>query len=66
MAAPDQKGPCESAHCGIVLVPSTGFDTDHTPVGCAAAYFPEANVLVALDSTADGSNTPASKSIATS
>jgi molybdopterin-dependent oxidoreductase alpha subunit len=34
-----------------------------TPVGCAAAYFPEANVLVALDSTADGSNTPASKSI---
>jgi molybdopterin-dependent oxidoreductase alpha subunit len=34
-----------------------------TPVGCAAAYFPEANVLVPLDATADGSNTPASKSI---
>jgi molybdopterin-dependent oxidoreductase alpha subunit len=34
-----------------------------TPVGCAAAYFPEANVLVPLDSTAEGSNTPASKSI---
>ena len=33
-----------------------------TPVGCAAAYFPEANVLVPLDSTAEGSNTPASKS----
>ncbi|HSY16625.1 MAG TPA: molybdopterin dinucleotide binding domain-containing protein, partial [Jatrophihabitantaceae bacterium] len=34
-----------------------------TPPGCAAAYFPEANVLVPLDSTAEGSNTPASKSI---
>ena len=34
-----------------------------TPRGCAAAYFPEANVLVPLDSTAIGSNTPTSKSI---
>jgi molybdopterin-dependent oxidoreductase alpha subunit len=34
-----------------------------TAVGCAAAYFPEANVLVPLDSTADGSNTPTSKQI---
>ena len=34
-----------------------------TPRGCAAAYFPEANVLVPLDSTAVGSNTPTSKSI---
>jgi anaerobic selenocysteine-containing dehydrogenase len=34
-----------------------------TPQGCAAAYFPEANVLVPLDSTADTSNTPTSKSI---
>jgi molybdopterin-dependent oxidoreductase alpha subunit len=34
-----------------------------TPVGCAAAYFPEANVLVPLDSTAETSNTPTSKSI---
>jgi molybdopterin-dependent oxidoreductase alpha subunit len=34
-----------------------------TPTGCAAAYFPEANVLVPLDSTAVGSNTPTSKSI---
>jgi len=34
-----------------------------TPKGCAAAYFPEANVLVPLDSTAVGSNTPASKSV---
>jgi len=31
--------------------------------GCAAAYFPEANVLVPLDSTAIGSNTPVSKAI---
>ncbi len=31
--------------------------------GCAAAYFPEANVLVPLDHTAEISNTPASKSI---
>ena len=34
-----------------------------TPRGCAAAYFPEANVLVPLDATALGSNTPASKSV---
>lgn len=34
-----------------------------TPRGCAAAYFPEANVLVPLDSTAVTSNTPTSKSI---
>ena len=34
-----------------------------TPRGCAASYFPEANVLVPLDSTAIGSNTPTSKSI---
>ena len=31
--------------------------------GCAAAYFPETNVLVPLDSTAKGSNTPTSKEI---
>ncbi len=34
-----------------------------TARGCAAAYFPETNVLVPLDSTADGSQTPTSKSI---
>ena len=33
------------------------------PRGCAAAYFPETNVLVPLDSTAIGSNCPTSKSI---
>ncbi|HEV7957235.1 MAG TPA: molybdopterin dinucleotide binding domain-containing protein, partial [Marisediminicola sp.] len=31
--------------------------------GCAAAYFPEANVLVPLGSAAEGSNTPTSKSV---
>jgi anaerobic selenocysteine-containing dehydrogenase len=34
-----------------------------TAKGCAAAYFPETNVLVPLDSTAETSNTPTSKSI---
>lgn len=33
------------------------------PMGCAAAYFPEANVLVPIGSQADGSGTPTSKSI---
>ena len=34
-----------------------------TARGCAATYFPEANVLVPLQSTALGSNTPVSKAI---
>ncbi len=34
-----------------------------TARGCAAAYFPETNVLVPLGSTAETSNTPTSKSI---
>ncbi|MBC6449740.1 FdhF/YdeP family oxidoreductase [Actinokineospora xionganensis] len=34
-----------------------------TARGCAAAYFPEANSLVPLDSTAEVSNTPTSKSV---
>ncbi len=34
-----------------------------TARGCAAAYFPETNVLVPLDSTARRSNTPTSKSV---
>ncbi|MGW1775758.1 FdhF/YdeP family oxidoreductase [Streptomyces sp. NPDC002104] len=42
-----------------------GFRVVHYPTarGCAAAYYPETNVLVPLDSTADVSNTPASKSV---
>ena len=34
------------------------------PRGCTATYFPETNVLVALDDVAKWSNTPASKSVA--
>jgi anaerobic selenocysteine-containing dehydrogenase len=41
----------------FILVP---FDI---PRGCAATYFPEANVLVPLESRAAKSNTPASKSV---
>ena len=33
------------------------------PRGCAAAYYPETNVLVPVQSVADGSNQPTSKSI---
>jgi molybdopterin-dependent oxidoreductase alpha subunit len=42
-----------------------GFRVVHypTPRGCAAAYYPETNVLVPLDHTAATSNTPASKSV---
>ncbi|MGX8905541.1 FdhF/YdeP family oxidoreductase [Streptomyces netropsis] len=42
-----------------------GFRVVHYPTapGCAAAYYPETNVLVPLDHTADTSNTPASKSL---
>ncbi|WP_030734069.1 FdhF/YdeP family oxidoreductase [Streptomyces sp. NRRL F-2890] len=42
-----------------------GFRVVHYPTapGCAAAYYPETNVLVPLDSTADKSNTPTSKSL---
>jgi len=34
-----------------------------TPRGCVAAYYPEVNALVPLDSTAIGSNCPTSKSV---
>ena len=34
-----------------------------TARGCAATYFPEANALVPLDSVAEGSGTPTSKSL---
>jgi len=34
-----------------------------TPVGSAAAYYPETNPLVPLGSAAEGSNTPTSKSV---
>ena len=31
--------------------------------GCTATYFPEANVLISINNSADGSNTPVSKSV---
>ena len=34
-----------------------------TPRDCVAAYYPETNVLIPLDSVADSSNTPTSKSV---
>ena len=37
-----------------------GYDTAR---GCIAAYFPEANAVVPLDSVAEGSGTPTSKSV---
>jgi hypothetical protein len=33
------------------------------PPGCTATYFPEANVLVPINSVADKSNTPTSKGV---
>ena len=33
------------------------------PIKCTATYFPEANVLVPIDSVAEKSNTPTSKYI---
>ncbi|MEU5925116.1 FdhF/YdeP family oxidoreductase [Streptomyces antimycoticus] len=44
---------------------ATGFRVIHYPTarGCAASYYPETNILVPLDATADTSNTPASKSV---
>ena len=42
-----------------------GFRAVRNPIprGCAATYYPEANVLVPLDSTAEVSNTPNTKSV---
>ncbi|WP_343932147.1 hypothetical protein, partial [Nesterenkonia lutea] len=34
-----------------------------TARGCAAVYYPEGNVLVPLDDTVQGSNTPVSKGV---
>jgi len=53
-----------SLHRGVERV-ARGFRAVSYPTarGCCAAYFPEANVLVPLDSYADGSRTPTSKSV---
>ncbi len=54
-----------SEHDGREVGRITGFRLVAYPtaLGCCAAYFPEANALVALDSVADRSGTPTSKSI---
>jgi formate dehydrogenase major subunit len=44
-------------------VPSFRIVSYDQPRGCAAAYYPEANPLVPLQHTADGSNQPAYKSV---
>ena len=43
--------------------PSFRIVASPTARGCAAAYFPEANALVPLDSVAEKSNTPVSKAV---
>ena len=35
-----------------------------TPEGCAAAYYPETNALVPLESVGVGTDTPTSKAVA--
>ncbi len=53
-----------SVHHGVERV-ARGFRVVDYPTarGCCAAYFPEANVLVPLDSYAEDSRTPTSKSV---
>ncbi|MFG3342912.1 FdhF/YdeP family oxidoreductase [Glycomyces sp. NPDC048151] len=66
-----ELGLADGAYCDLVSEWSDGdrraphFRIVHYPTarGCAAAYFPETNVLVPLDSVAESSNTPTSKSI---
>ncbi|GAA2160933.1 MULTISPECIES: FdhF/YdeP family oxidoreductase [Glycomyces] len=66
-----ELGLVDGAYCDLVSEWADGdrraphFRIVHYPTarGCAAAYFPETNVLVPLDSVAETSNTPTSKSI---
>lgn len=66
------RGLADGATVDVISVDSQGVErrakafravSYPTPRGSAAAYFPEANVLVPLDSVAEVSNTPASKSV---
>ena len=45
------------------LLPNQRIVAYPTARGCAAAYYPEANVLVPLESAAEESNTPVSKAV---
>jgi hypothetical protein len=53
------------SHFGVERRRADGFKAVPYPIprGCAAAYYPETNVLVPVQSVADGSNQPTSKSI---
>jgi anaerobic selenocysteine-containing dehydrogenase len=53
----------DSGDIGERSAPSFRIVEYDTPRGCAAAYYPEVNPLVPLDSTALGSNCPTSKSV---
>jgi anaerobic selenocysteine-containing dehydrogenase len=52
----DHNGVERTAHTFIVL-------PYPIPAGCTATYYPETNVLVPIDTVAEKSNTPVSKSI---
>jgi molybdopterin-dependent oxidoreductase alpha subunit len=54
-----------TSHFGGETRTATGFRAVayDLPAGCCAAYFPEANALVPLDSVADASHTPTSKCV---
>lgn len=65
-------GPSDGERVDLVSVRTDGTErraedlrlvTYPTAPGCAAAYYPQTNVLVPLDSTAEISNTPTSKGI---
>nr|WP_018636376.1 FdhF/YdeP family oxidoreductase [Parafrankia elaeagni] len=68
----DRLGIADGSHVDLVSVWEDGLSrraenfrvvSYPTAPGCAAAYFPETNILVPLDSTARRSNTPTSKSL---
>ncbi|WP_199041366.1 FdhF/YdeP family oxidoreductase [Glycomyces salinus] len=67
----DELGLADGAYCDLVSEwdgqdrRAPHFKVVHYPTarGCAAAYYPETNVLVPLDAVAETSNTPTSKSI---
>ncbi|HVU36206.1 MAG TPA: FdhF/YdeP family oxidoreductase [Opitutaceae bacterium] len=62
---PGQLVDLRGAHGGVERVARTFMVAPYRiPRGCLATYFPEANVLVPIDSVAAKSNTPASKYVA--
>jgi molybdopterin-dependent oxidoreductase alpha subunit len=53
----------EDGKASVRVAPAFKVTAYDIPAGCAAAYFPETNVLVPVDSVAEKSNTPTSKFI---